>query len=380
MDKITVWKESTRKIFWGVQMMVAALLVVGLAACGDAPQPITFDTYEVMDDIQVSIDIPQGNGVREQNVMKALCEIIAGSDMCSEAIGAPIEGTIQEIIADCQKRYRKYGDDFVKESGAPGPPVCQLFIESGYQNEACVTFQVDDGVYFNGSPDTYFRVIRFSDGYMMALEEMVNISEEVLQPLLEKYNQDVTPIFLGDGFYFTPAANDSVRAIWTIGHGWGDAMIPLSEMEPYMTEAGRELFTAKAFEIPAKSEQTETESEQTDTSEAENETGVSDDNPGLFGLLPEGTTEFTGDMAGFPIEMSITKEGKGLRAFYKNIKYKATMKLESDARSDNEGNTTFWGDDARGNQWKFHLGGNENYVCGYAEGDGKSLQVVLFKK
>ena len=38
MDKITVWKERARKIIWGVQMMIAALLVVGLTACGDAPR------------------------------------------------------------------------------------------------------------------------------------------------------------------------------------------------------------------------------------------------------------------------------------------------------------------------------------------------------
>jgi hypothetical protein len=56
------------------------------------------------------------------------------------------------------------------------------------------------------------------------------------------------------------------------------------------------------------------------------------------------------------------------------------MKLESDAQEDHEGNTTFWGDDAQGNQWRFHLGGNESLVSGYAVGDGKNFQVVLTKK
>lgn len=367
-----------RKIF--LTMMAVALLVVGLTACGEAPQPIEFETYTVEDNIQAYVDIPVGDSEKAQNARKGLCEIIGMTHMAEE-LGAPLEGlSPREVIDNYNKRFSAYLDKFQEETGAAIAPSCQIFIESGFQNETCVVFEAAGSIYFNGSPDTYLRVVRLADGHVMKQEEMVNISADDLEPLVEKYNQDGMPVYLGDGFYFTPAANDSCMAVWPIGHGYGTAIIPLSEIDPYMTEAGRELFTAKAVEIPAKKEQTETVPEQTETGEAGNNTETSDDNPGLFGLLPEGTTEFTGEMAGFPIEMSITKEGKGLRAFYKNIKYKATMKLESDARSDNEGNTTFWGDDARGNQWKFHLGGNESYICGYAEGDGKSLQVVLTKK
>ena len=100
----------------------------------------------------------------------------------------------------------------------------------------------------------------------------------------------------------------------------------------------------------------------------------------MLAILPEGTSEYKGEMAGFPIEFSITKTDKGLSAVYRNVKYSATIKLESDAEVDNEGNTAFWGNDAQGTQWRFHLGGNEHLLNGYAIGGSKNLPIVLNKK
>ena len=156
-------------------------------------------------------------------------------------------------------------------------------------------------------------------------------------------------------------------------------MIPISEMESYFTEEGKEIYTAKALSVPEKEKNEEAEEEQSEA-ESSSEVNNNSDISGLVGLLPEGTSEFKGEMAGFPIEFSITKTGNSLSAVYRNVKFSATIKLESDAQDDNEGNTTFWGNDAQGNQWRFHLGGNESLVSGYAEGDGKNLQVVLYKK
>ena len=390
MENAKSWVMANKKGMGigAVVVAVVALLAWLIPKIGSG-KGITFETYEIMDNIQVTVDVPQGDGEREQNVLKGIRQIIAESEMCKEAIGTPIDGTIQDIIADCQKRYQKYADDYIRESGAPYPPTCQLFIESDYQNEACVTFKVDDGVYFNGAPESYFRVVRFSDGHVMTQQEMVHISADVLGTLLEKYNQGDLSAWLDDGFYFTPAANDSLRAVWpTTGHGWGEALIPLSEMEPYMTEDGKELFTAKPLEVPEKVKkampETGTSEEAETAEEAEADMDMDPGNPdeGLLGSLPEGTTKYVGEMAGFPIEFTIHKRdgGGNLQADYLNVKYSARMKLQGESLPADGGNISFFGNDTNNNQWNFYLEGDVDHITGTANGDGKELPVTLHRK
>lgn len=385
LEKARAWCVAHQKqLGIGAGCVVIVSLISWIVSWIGGNKGIAFETYEVMDNIEVTIDIPQGNSEREQNVTKGLREIIASSEMCGrDVIGAPIEGTIQEIIADCNRRYQTFADNFMRRSDAPAPPVCQLFIESVYQNKACAVFQVDDGVYFNGSPDTYFRIIRFADGRVMKQGEMVFISKEEVEALAKKYNDEENglPVYLDDGYSILPAANDSCRITWAMGHGYGEAMVPLSEIESRLTDEGKEIFTAKALTVPEKKvpDAAAAAEEQADTEPAA-EVESKQELSGLIGLLPEGTTEYTGEMAGFPVEFSITKSADGVSAVYRNVKFGATIQLESDAQVDHEGNTTFWGNDAQGNQWRFHLGGNENYLFGYAVGDGKNLQVELNKK
>ena len=385
MDITTAWKESTREIFRGVQMMAAALLVVGLTACGEASQPITFETYTVEDNIQAYVDIPVGDSEKAQNARKGLCEVIGMTHMADE-LGAPLEGASpREVIDDYNKRFSGYLDKFHRETGAPIAPSCQIFIESGFQNEACVVFEAAGAIYFNGSPDTYLRVVRLADGHVMKQEEMVNISADVLEPLVEKYNQDGMPVYLGDGFYFTPAANDSCMAVWPVGHGYGIAMIPLSEMEPYLTEAGRELFTAKAVEVPEKKQQAleadeNQEAENVEDSEDALDMEVDDFVGGLLGALPIGDTKYVGEMAGFPIEMTIHKGDDGLRADYLNVKYSARMKLAGESLPADGGNITFFGDDAQNNRWFFDLEGDADNITGTGRSGNKNLPITLRRK
>lgn len=374
---------NKKKLGMGAGAVAVVALICWLISLIGSGKGVAFETYEVMvESYQISIDIPQGDSEREQNVVKGLREIITGSELCKEdVVGTPIEGSIQEIIADCQKRYALFADNFMKESEAPYPPVCQLFIESGYQNKECVVFQVDDGVYFNGSPVTYFRIIRFSDGHLLQQEELVNITSETLEPIVKKYYLGDLPVYLEEVFNVLPAAEDSCRVTWPVGPGYGEVMVPLFEIQSHLTDLGKEIFTAEALDIPEKKGAAATvDNEQPDAEAAKEEAPSSEGSVKesfLMSRLPEGTTEFSGEMAGFPIKFSITKANNGLSAVYTNVKFGATIKLESDAKDDEEGNTTFWGKDAQGNEWRFHLGGNENLVSGYAVGDGKSLQVVL---
>ncbi|MBQ8457214.1 MAG: hypothetical protein IJ540_06400 [Prevotella sp.] len=382
LEKAKEWTVANkRKVGIGAGCVAVIAFILWLISLLGGNKGIEFETYEVMEGYyQVTIDIPKGDSDREQNITKGLREIIANSELCKEeVVGTPKEGSLHEIIDDCNQRYQKFADYFMKESEAPEPPVCQLYIESVYQNEACVVFQVDDGVYFNGAPETYFRVIRFSDGHIMQTDEMISITPETLEPIVKKYYHGNLPVFLGDGYFVLPAVNDSCRVAWSVNHGYGDVMIPISELESHFTDVGKEIYTAKALSVAIKETIEETEGEQPEQ-ETSSEGNNHSEKSGLLAILPEGTSEYKGEMAGFPIEFSITKTGNSLSAVYRNVKFSATIKLESDAQDDNEGNTTFWGNDAQGNQWRFHLGGNESLVSGYAEGDGKNLQVVLYKK
>lgn len=376
------------KKYFFTTVTMAVAMVVGLTACGEAPQPIEFETYTVEDNIQAYVDIPIGDSEKAQNARKGLCEIIGMTHMADE-LGTPLEGlSPREVIDNYNKRFSAYLDKFLEETGAPIAPSCQIFIESGFQNDACVVFEAAGSIYMNGSPDTYLRVVRLADGHVMKQEEMVNISADVLEPLVEKYNQDGMPVYLGDGFYFTPAANDSCMAVWPIGHGYGTALIPLSEMEPYMTEAGRELFTAKPVEVPEKKQQAleadenqEAESVNTDESGGD-ALDMEEDGfvGGLLGALPNGDTKYVGDMAGFPIEMTIHKGDDGLRADYLNVKYSARMKLEGESLPADDGNITFFGDDAQGSRWFFDLEGDADNITGTGRSGDKSLPVTLHRK
>lgn len=103
---------------------------------------------------------------------------------------------------------------------------------------------------------------------------------------------------------------------------------------------------------------------------------------GLFGSLPIGTTEYTGDMAGFPIEFAITKsEDMGnIKAIYKNEKYETSMNLDGESLPAMGGDISFYGSEGD-NNWTFNLSGDADNISGTAQsGDGKELKVTLHKK
>ena len=103
---------------------------------------------------------------------------------------------------------------------------------------------------------------------------------------------------------------------------------------------------------------------------------------GLLGSLPEGTTTYEGDMAGFPIEFTITKNDNSgeISGKYKNVKYGTTMDLAGESLPAMGGNISFYGKDGD-TQWVFNLSGDADNINGTADcGDGKQLQLNLKKK
>ena len=102
---------------------------------------------------------------------------------------------------------------------------------------------------------------------------------------------------------------------------------------------------------------------------------------GLYGCLPEGTTEFEGDMEGYPIEFSITKNADmgNITAVYNNVKYGTTMNLTGESLPADGGDISFFGKDGN-TDWTFTLSGDCENVTGTAQSGDTELDITLHKK
>lgn len=102
---------------------------------------------------------------------------------------------------------------------------------------------------------------------------------------------------------------------------------------------------------------------------------------GLMGSLPDGTTFYTGEMGGFPIELTITKNNETgvLEATYKNIKYGTTLKLVGESLPAMGGDINFFGND-NGNAFSFDLTGTADLITGMGYSGNTELKVTLHKK
>lgn len=117
---------------------------------------------------------------------------------------------------------------------------------SGYQNESSVVLHFIDGLYGNGGPQEFDYVVRLSDGHIMRQQEMVLISDNRLEAIMNRYVTGDFSANLSEGYHLSPVSLDSCKIIWPIGsHFNGEVIIPISELEPFFTEEGKALFKAK---------------------------------------------------------------------------------------------------------------------------------------
>lgn len=102
---------------------------------------------------------------------------------------------------------------------------------------------------------------------------------------------------------------------------------------------------------------------------------------GLMAALPEGTTRYTGDMGGYPIEFTITNSSETgeLYAIYKNVKYGTTMRMTGESLPADDGKISFFGEE-NGNQWNFELDGDANNITGIAYGSNNYQFNVKLKR
>ena len=260
------------KVGIGVGVVALVALLIWLVPKFFDGGPLEFETYEQQRDtictngasaeIWVSIDIPKGSGNKQKNVEKAIRELISQSKVARE-MGAPIEGSLKEVAEDYVKRFL----ESAAKSDEYGATRCDLGIKSCYQNESSVTLRFSDGLYGNGGPVESDYVVRLSDGHIMQQHELVQISDDRLLSLIKKYVVDGY-VTLSDGYCISPVDVDSCKVLWQIGsHLNGEVIVPISELEPFMTEEGKAIFKAKPVDIVAK----ETTAEEEEAEDVEQE-------------------------------------------------------------------------------------------------------------
>ena len=173
--------------------------------------------------------------------------------------------------------------------------------------------------------------------------------------------------------------------LFTVAFAWGGYAIGKSE--PGSTIQMLTSGTSSSSDVVADADDEESDGDMDDSdsegmSEEEEDDqfeGVGEE--GLYGCLPEGTTEFAGDMEGYPIEFSITKNSDmgDIKAIYKNVKYGTTMQLTGESLPADGGNISFFGKDGD-TDWTFNLSGDCENVTGTARSGDNELDITLHKK
>ena len=251
---------------------LAAAIMLGamMTACGSsdkATDGLTFETYEKNGDATLmKVDIPQGDEQKVQSVTTAIREIMNGSQIAEEFGELKADGTLKEVIDSCVQSI-----DPAITSGEYGPIQALLFIENSYLSDVAAVFDVADGVYGMGSPDYYECVVRLSDGHIMTLDELTTIKTEDLEAIVRNHFEEPDNVNLIDSFYcLIPATADSCRVKWEISRAYrGDALIPLAEIEQYLTPEAKEMFKATPIPLQKKQEEAENDTqEETEVSEA----------------------------------------------------------------------------------------------------------------
>ena len=308
----------------------AAAFVLGLLLClWLAPKlfgekTLTYEKYEIESGgadvsgapygIHICFDIPQGNGDKAKNVQKAMREIIAQSAVAEE-YGAPVDGSLKEIADDYKNRIDKHMTE-----GDYGSVQCDLGLQVYYQNELLVVYDLFDGIFGNGGPAMSKQLIRLSDGHIMETAEVIEISDVMMENIIKRYYVDGDyEVMLKDGFELAPVSADSCMVVWPVSsHIFEGVEVPLRDLSPYLTDEGRNLFTAKPYEVKyvetGEGEKPEDNSSVSDTDE---EVGRGDlgvfDLRGSVKMCIQGNRTLTFSKAG----EWLTENGKSLKTIYK---------------------------------------------------------------
>jgi len=247
------------------KLLIYITCAVLMIACGSPSQsPLTFETFEKTVDetgpeggvagLELKIDIPLGEGERQDKVSAGIREIISQSEVGKE-LKQPIEGNLKDI-ADALINYFPVG--VVKGDLESSGVTYHLWIENESQNSEAVFFHVGDGIFGNGGPSESYKVVRLSDGKLMDDKDVYNITGNDIVALVKKHGtneqKEFDEAFIGPDGYLCPVG-DSCKVLYLEGaHFWNVVTIPVNEITTFLTDEGKKLFHISDAFAPATSQ------------------------------------------------------------------------------------------------------------------------------
>ena len=288
-------------------------------------EPLTFSTYEKEEAIEspegvpagmtLKIDIPDDESEKSAKVVSIIRQLITDSEI-GDQMGAPKEGSLQEVCDDYIERFRK---GIAQEDLTPG---CEYHLEilSGYQSADYICFHVSDGIFGNGGPMEHEVVYRLSDEHQMEEGEMYNLPDDKWMELARKYAegvekeklQNIESLMDGE---IVPDEKGCKYHYATSMHIFNTVYFPVSEIASYLTEEGRKIFDVTEEQTTEETTQEEPVAEAHKTEPGRGELGIFD----LRGPVKEckwkadyGTRTYTFDENGF----WLTKDGKNIKEMY----------------------------------------------------------------
>lgn len=184
-------------------------------------------------------------------------------------------------------------------------------------------------------------------------------------------------------FRYHSVALVALGIVFTVAFAWGGYVIgksePGSTIQMLTSGTSSETVAENVVKGTEGNADDSTSEDVIEEDEGDQFEGVGEE--GLYGCLPEGTTEFVGDMEGYPIEFSITKSADmgNIAAIYKNVKYGTSMNLTGESLPADGGNITFLGKDGD-TDWAFNLSGDCENVTGTAQSGDAELSITLHRK
>lgn len=234
-------------------LFIYVMGAIMMIACNESSNsPLEFESYENTAvgegpeggaaGLELKVDIPVGEGERQEKVSAGIREIISQSEVGKE-LKQPIEGSLKEI-ADAFLKYFPVGvaKGDLESSGI----TYHLWIENESQNSEAVFFRVGDGIFGNGGPSESYKIVRLSDGKMMDSKEVYNITGDNIVTIVKKYGtneqKEFDEAFIGPDGYLCPVG-DSCRILYLEGaHFWNVVTVPVNEVKGFLTEEGKKLF------------------------------------------------------------------------------------------------------------------------------------------
>lgn len=263
-----------------ISMMLAA--VVLLASCGGKTS-LEFSNYEkqanastpegVPAEMTLSFAIPKGEC--EVQVIDAEKQIIEAS-MIAQEVGTPEGETLQQVADNYIERF-KAG---IAEEELEASCVYQLQITCQYHNAQTVVFHVTDGIYGNGGPHEYLKIMKTSDGSMVERDQIVSLNAAERSMLVGRFVDSETAGMLFNAeiedFWVAPDSAGCRIKLQTGSHFFYDVFVPTEEIARYLTDEGKVLFGLASGQ-----------KEDAEEADSEKKTEMEESEPDLTDMTPE---------------------------------------------------------------------------------------------